>query len=350
MLPTFSRIGGPRLNLGRFRRHVHREHGNGSLSSATGGEEGFDDRSWDIEQVLLAFDPSPDRDPQRITKRWDHRHKLCVSRSHTCLDRFHCAAQTAEVRCCSPKCLPSECFESSRGWQVTRATTLIESRGGQIVAEFFDVDRSRSIPPARRPRYLGARPPYGYQLRDAGPHPNPAKAADGKRLHALAIDEPAAAVVQRIFALFLAGAGIFAIAEELTREGIPCPSAHDPGRDKHRCGLAWSKGAVRVILTNPRYAGRQVWNRQRKDGCKDSGSTRPTTTAAGFPAEYALANKIAHPRNVYLREDAFDARVNHWLGRVRARPPASDHRAAHGRPGQQRTRRRSDGGSHGQDR
>jgi len=24
-----------------------------------------------------------------------------------------------------------------------------------------------------------------------------------------------------------------------------------------------------------------------------------------FPAEYALANKISHPRNVYLREDAF---------------------------------------------
>ena len=32
-----------------------------------------------------------------------------------------------------------------------------------------------------------------------------------------------------------------------------------------------------------------------------------------FPAEYALANKIAHPRNVYLREDAFASRVTHWL-------------------------------------
>ena len=42
-------------------------------------------------------------------------------------------------------------------------------------------------------RFLGGRPPYGYLLIDIGPHPNPAKAADGKRLHALAIDEPAAA-------------------------------------------------------------------------------------------------------------------------------------------------------------
>ncbi len=72
-------------------------------------------------------------------------------------------------------------------------------------------------------------------------------------------------VVQRIFAEFLAGRGIFAIAERLTADGIPCPSAHDPGRNRHRCGIAWSKSAVRAILMNPRYTGRQVWNRQRKD-------------------------------------------------------------------------------------
>ncbi len=87
-------------------------------------------------------------------------------------------------------------------------------------------------------RYLGGRPPYGYLLIDAGPHPNPAKAADGKRLHILAIDEPAAAVVRRIFAEFLAGFGIYAIAERLTAESIPCPSAHDPERNRHRCGVA----------------------------------------------------------------------------------------------------------------
>jgi site-specific DNA recombinase len=71
--------------------------------------------------------------------------------------------------------------------------------------------------------------------------------------------------VLRIFAEFLAGFGIYAIAQRLTADGIPCPSAHDPGRNRHRCGIAWSKSAVRVILTNPRYTGRQVWNRQRKD-------------------------------------------------------------------------------------
>lgn len=182
--------------------------------------------------------------------------------------------------------------ESSRGWQLTRARQLIEPHRGNIVIEFFDIDKSRSIPPQRRPqanallkalsdrdrgfeavvvgepqrafygsqfgstfplfahygvqlwvpevggpidpnneahdlimsmfggiskgernrirlrvrtamaaqaqlegRFLGGRPPYGYRLVESGPHPNPAKAADGKRLHALAIDDLSAAVV-----------------------------------------------------------------------------------------------------------------------------------------------------------
>lgn len=186
--------------------------------------------------------------------------------------------------------------ESSRHWQRMRAETLIASHG-RIVTEYFDIDRSRSIPPQRRPeakrlldslpdpgrgfqavvigepqrafygsqftmtfpvfehygvqlwvpeiggpidpaneahelimsmyggiskgertriktrvraamaaqavlegRYLGGRPPYGYMLVDAGPHPNPAKAADGKRLRRLASDPQTAWVVRRIFA------------------------------------------------------------------------------------------------------------------------------------------------------
>src|SRR6201996_8468544 len=41
--------------------------------------------------------------------------------------------------------------ESSRSWQLTRSRALIASRGGVIVTEFFDVDKSRSIPWQRRP-------------------------------------------------------------------------------------------------------------------------------------------------------------------------------------------------------
>jgi site-specific DNA recombinase len=118
---------------------------------------------------------------------------------------------------------------------------------------------------AREGRFLGGRPPYGYQLGDAGPHPNPGKAAVGQRLHRLERDDSAAPIVARIFDEYLGGAGLYAIAERLTRDRVPSPSAHDPARNRHREGKAWSKSAVRAILKNPRYTGRQVWNRQRRD-------------------------------------------------------------------------------------
>ncbi len=243
-------------------------------------------------------------------------------------------------------------------------------------------------------RYLGGRPPYGYQLVDAGPHPNPSKAADGKRLHQLEPDPVTTPVVQRIFGEYLAGRGMFAIAETLTRDGIPSPSAYDPARNRHRCGVAWAKGAVRTILSNPRYTGRQVWNKQRKDEVlidvedvalghvskmrwnqKDAwvwsadvvheslidietferaqevltgrGAGRNTRERVRvrhpyalrglvhcgvcrrrmqgqwnhdesyyrcrFPNEYGLANKVEHPRNVYLAEREVLPAVDEWL-------------------------------------
>jgi len=66
-------------------------------------------------------------------------------------------------------------------------------------------------------RFLGGRPPYGYKIVEAGVHPNPAKAAEGRRLHVLAVDDAVAPIVQRIFAEYVSGIGIYAIAEDLTR-------------------------------------------------------------------------------------------------------------------------------------
>lgn len=240
--------------------------------------------------------------------------------------------------------------EASRNWQLSRATSLIEPAGGIVVAEYFDVDMTRSLPWPRRPRanslltalanpnrgfnavvigephrafygnqysltmpvfthygvqlwvpevggpvdpdseahdlimsvfggmskgertrikirvrtamasqakiegrYLGGRPPYGYRLTDAGPHPNPAKAADGKRLHRLEPDPATAPTVRRIFTEYLAGRGIHAIAERLTRDKIPSPSQADPARNPHRTGDGWAKSAIKAILANPRY-------------------------------------------------------------------------------------------------
>jgi site-specific DNA recombinase len=55
------------------------------------------------------------------------------------------------------------------------------------------------------------------------------------------------------------------IARALNEAGVPCPSAADPGRNPHRSGAAWTLRTVATILGNPRYTGRQVWNRQRTD-------------------------------------------------------------------------------------
>jgi site-specific DNA recombinase len=108
-------------------------------------------------------------------------------------------------------------------------------------------------------RYLGGRPPYGYRLADAGPHPNKAHAAWGRRAWKLEPDPATAPVVEWIFAQRLAGHSLARITRALTEAGIPCPSAADPGRNT---GQKWSQTTVRAILANPRYTGRQVWNRQ----------------------------------------------------------------------------------------
>jgi site-specific DNA recombinase len=127
------------------------------------------------------------------------------------------------------------------------------------------VRAAMSAQTAKLGRFLGGRPPYGYRLVDAGPHPHPGKAALGARLHRLEPDPATAGIVARIFALFLAGHGYYAIAEQLTAEGIPSPAGYDRARNPHRPGCAWGKSAVRAILRNPLYTGYQVWGRQRRD-------------------------------------------------------------------------------------
>ncbi len=117
---------------------------------------------------------------------------------------------------------------------------------------------------AQAGRWLGGRPPYGYRIGDIGPHPVASKAASGARLHQLEVDPETAPVVQRIYQLYLAGAGYKQIAATLTTEGIPCPSAHDRARNSHRPGHAWAMSVVRTILSNPRYRGYHVSGRTKK--------------------------------------------------------------------------------------
>ena len=250
---------------------------------------------------------------------------------------------------------------SSRAWQKRRAQDLIRAVEGDIVAEYFDIGQSRSLPWKRRPetsrlladladpergwnavvigeparafyggqfaltfpifthyrvqlwvpevggavdpgseahdlvmtlfgglskgertrirlrvrtaleemasttdRFLGGRPPYGYMLVDAGPHPTSAKATMGQRLHRLEPDPVTAPVVRRIFAMFVDDVGLRMIADTLTREEIPSPSAYDRARNSHRDPRGWSHSAVRAILANPIYGGKRMWGKQRR--------------------------------------------------------------------------------------
>jgi site-specific DNA recombinase len=69
--------------------------------------------------------------------------------------------------------------------------------------------------------------------------------------------------VRWIFARRLEGYSIAGIARMLNEIGVPCPSAVDRERNPHRRGEAWHLRTVAAILANPRYTGRQVWNRQQ---------------------------------------------------------------------------------------
>ncbi|MHB8465048.1 MAG: recombinase family protein [Acidimicrobiales bacterium] len=320
---------------------------------------------------------------------------------------------------------------ASRGWQISRAEALIAPHGGKIVAEFFDIGQSRSLPWKRRPesaallmamtdpkrrfdavvvgeparafygqqfgltfpvfvhygvelwvpevggrvdpgsdahdmvmnlyggmskgernrikirvrsamsdqahregRFLGGRPPYGYRLADVGAHPNPSKAADGKRQHQLELDPVAAPVVRRIFTEYIEGLGLYAIAEGLTRDGIPSPSGHDPDRNRHRAATrgAWGKTSVKVVLGNPRYTGRQVWNRQRRDevllDVEDVALGHETKMRWNDPSDWVWSTEQAH-------EPIIDAETFAAAQRIRA---ASAHRPTEAK--QHRTGRR----------
>jgi len=78
--------------------------------------------------------------------------------------------------------------------------------------------------------------PYGYRLADAGPHPNKAHAAWGRRAYRLEPDPVTAPVVRWMFAQRLARHSAARITRALNDAGIPCPSAADPHRNPHRTG------------------------------------------------------------------------------------------------------------------
>jgi hypothetical protein len=78
-----------------------------------------------------------------------------------------------------------------------------------------------------------------------------------------------------------------------------CPSAADPGRNPHRTGAGWTLGTVTTIVRNPRYTGRQVWNRQRTDrALVDAGDIalgHKPVQRWNLPDGWVISRKPAHP-------------------------------------------------------
>jgi recombinase len=137
--------------------------------------------------------------------------------------------------------------------------------------------------------------------------------------------------VRRIFAEFICRDGFYAIAEGLTRDGIPSPSAHDPGRNRHGCGIAWNTFAVRAILINPRYTGHQVWSKQRKDevliDVDDVALGHTTKLRWNETDDWIWSEKIVHPP--IIDREIFDQVQMLVSGRASKPARHKPHRAQH---------------------
>ncbi|MBE1461368.1 recombinase family protein [Kibdelosporangium phytohabitans] len=138
-------------------------------------------------------------------------------------------------------------------------------------------------------RYLGGRAPYGYKLVDAGPHPNRVHARWGRRLRKFAPDPTTARNVRWMFAQRVAGRSAASIARELTGRRVQTPSG------RHGAAGEWSERTVIEILRNPRYTGRQVWNRTSTDRSqRAAGADRFAQDRNGM-GKWVVSAVVAHP-------------------------------------------------------
>lgn len=92
----------------------------------------------------------------------------------------------------------------------------------EVLRSRHRVTAARRAQVCEQGRFLGGRPPYGYRLVDAGPHPNRAHAQWGRRLRRLDSDPATAQHVRWMFSQRLAGRSVAGIARELNERGVSC--------------------------------------------------------------------------------------------------------------------------------
>jgi hypothetical protein len=110
-------------------------------------------------------------------------------------------------------------------------------------AKFAERERRGKLYRSRAGEVLSRKVPYGYRRVPRGPE-GPA--------HVVVHDQEAA-MVRRIFADFLGGAGVRSLARALAAEGVPSPESRP----------VWPLATVGRLLHNEAYVGRLFWNRRR---------------------------------------------------------------------------------------
>ena len=152
-----------------------------------------------------------------------------------------------------------------------------------MVNEWYLEDMSESIKAVltnhrKNGLFIGAFAPYGY------------KKEPGNKSH-LVIDEPAAAIVRRIFALYLEGSGKAAIAKKLNEDGVPCPSVYknlnglEYKNQHYRSEPIWRYFTVSDILANEVYIGNLVQNKAHSVSYKTK-IKKPTDKSEWIRAEH----------------------------------------------------------------
>ena len=127
-----------------------------------------------------------------------------------------------------------------------------------IMNDMYAKDISKKIKSVKRDKqrkgqFIGGKPMYGYKM-----HPT--------EKNRIVIDEEAAPVVRRIFALALSGMSCRQIATTLNEEGVPTPATYcgwKVGTPGPYTGL-WSSERVSAMLQNETYIGNMVQGRMVK--------------------------------------------------------------------------------------
>jgi site-specific DNA recombinase len=132
-------------------------------------------------------------------------------------------------------------FASEHDEQAMTVLGLASKR--EVTRTSIRVRTAMAVQVREQGRYLGGRPPYGYRLGDAGPHPNKAHAAWGRRAHRL---EPDPETAYRPVDLRPAAGGPFGGTDragiERRRGAVPVggrpgpePAPHGRGMDPGHC-------------------------------------------------------------------------------------------------------------------